>query len=198
MTTAGEAERWWRDLEGRIRPFVARRVASPADVDDVLQDVFVRMQKGLGAVRDERLAPWLFAVARSAIAEYRRDRARHPLTRKGEHPIESADDEPDERERAALEGALAGCVARFVRELPSPYREAITLVEIEGMSQKQAAEVLGLSHSGMKSRVQRGREQLRAMFERACALELDARRRVTDCAPRACDGCAPGADQDAS
>jgi len=42
----------WQEVETRLRPFVARRV-SPGDVDDVMQDIFVRMQRGLTALRDE-------------------------------------------------------------------------------------------------------------------------------------------------
>ena len=59
----------WQEVETRLRPFVARRV-SPSDVDDVMQDIFVRMQKGLAALRDEpRFTSWLFLIARSAVAE---------------------------------------------------------------------------------------------------------------------------------
>src|SRR3954447_22963073 len=68
-----------RDLEAKLRPFIARRV-SPSDVDDVLQDVFLRVQRGVAAIRDdERFGPWVYQVARSAIAEQLRARARHPL-----------------------------------------------------------------------------------------------------------------------
>lgn len=79
---------------------------------------------------------------------------------------------------------LTECVAFFVARLPSPYREAITLTELQGMSQREAAEMLGVSLSGVKSRVQRGRQRIRRMFEECCEMSLDARGRVTDCAPR--------------
>lgn len=84
-----------------------------------------------------------------------------------------------------LEAELAECVALFAARLRSPYREAITLTELEGMTQKDAAEMLGLSISGMKSRVQRGREQIRRMFEECCEISVDARGHVVDCTPRA-------------
>ncbi len=84
VSSAGVA---WHDVAARLRPFVARRVA-PAEIDDVLQDIFVRMQRGLPALRDDdRFTSWLFQVARSAIAEHARTRARHPL---------AAGDPPDE------------------------------------------------------------------------------------------------------
>jgi RNA polymerase sigma-70 factor (ECF subfamily) len=186
METARPAasEQALRDIEQRLRPFIARRVASPADVDDVIQEVFVRLARGLPSLRDgERLSSWLFAVARNAIVDHHRSRARNPVAEPAEAPAEEVEDAEPLREE------LTGCVARFVTMLPDEFREAIVLVELEGVSQKDAAAMLGLSHSGMKSRVQRGRAALRRMFERACALEIDARRRVIECQPRSCGGC---------
>lgn len=188
MIEAG-ARAAWRDLEARLRPFVARRVASPADVDDVVQDVFLRMQRGLPGLReDERFGPWVYQVARSAVAEHRRQAARHPLAA-GE-PSEEPAPEPEEDDRA-VERDLAMYVAPFIAMLPSPYREALALTELEGVSQKDAAAMLGISVSGMKSRVQRGRARLREALEGCCEIALDARGRVMACQPRP-DGRAPG------
>src|SRR5262245_32541043 len=54
----------WKNLDGMLRPFVERRMAVAADVDDVLQEIFLRVQRGLAGLRDEqRFGPWLFAVA---------------------------------------------------------------------------------------------------------------------------------------
>jgi RNA polymerase sigma-70 factor (ECF subfamily) len=175
-----------RELEQRLRPFVARRLPSP-DVDDVLQDVFVRLHRALPQLREEeRFGPWMYRVARSAIAESLRQRARHPLTK--EEPREIAEPAPEE---AAEVGAcaLAGYLGQLIARLPSPYREAITLTELEGMTQHAAAERSGLSVSGMKSRVQRGREQLRELIEECCKVDLDARGHVLDCEPRDPEAC---------
>ena len=68
--------------------------------------------------------------------------------------------------------------------LASPYREALTLTELQGMTQKSAAEMVGVSLSGMKSRVQRGREHLRALFEDCCEIALDVRGHVVGFEPR--------------
>lgn len=72
----------------------------------------------------------------------------------------------------------------FVAMLPSPYREALTLTELEGMTQKDAAFMLGISLPAMKSRVQRGREKLRETLEACCHIALDARGAVVSCEPR--------------
>lgn len=172
----------WRDVEARLRPFVARRIAAP-EVDDILQDVFVRMQRGLGALRDEeRVTSWLFQIARSSVAEHLRARARHPLP---DAPVDDPVAPPREDDRDAAR-ALAGCVSVFVARLPSPYREAVTLVELEGLTAREAADMAGISVSGMKSRVQRGRVQLRQLFDECCEIALDVRGKPTDFTPRRC------------
>jgi RNA polymerase sigma-70 factor, ECF subfamily len=171
----------WQDVASRLRPFIARRVSS-TDIDDVLQDVFIRMQRGLAGLRDEeRFTSWLFQIARSSVAEHQRSRARHPLPDAvpEEAPVETSDDDRD------ASRTLSACVSVFVARLPSPYREAVTLVELEGLTTREAADMVGISVSGMKSRVQRGRAQLRQMFEECCEIALDARGKVTDFAPRA-------------
>ena len=180
------ANELWQDAAERLRPLVARQLPA-ADVDDVLQDVFIRMQRGIGALRDEqRFSSWLFQVARSSVAEHIRGKARHPVAANDDTAAEAAlaldsTDVDDDREASRL---LSACVSLFVAQLPSPYREAVTLVELEGLTARQAAEMVGISHSGMKSRVQRGRAQLRELFERCCEIALDSRQKVTGFTPR--------------
>lgn len=173
----------WSEVAAKLRPFVAKRVGA-ADTDDVLQDVLVRMHRGLGGLADDqRFTAWMYMVARSAIAEYGRTRARHPIAESRELVAEPCDDD-----RAAAT-ALAGCLTAFVARLPSPYREAITLVELEGMTIRDAAAMSGISLSGMKSRVQRGRAQLRDLLDDCCAIALDVRGKVTDIVPRSRCSC---------
>lgn len=182
-----EAPAPWQEMAARLRPFVARRVP-PGELDDVMQDVFVRMQRGLPTLRDEqRFTSWLFQIARNSVADHLRSRARHPLS----HDVEAEQPaEPDDDDREAAR-SLSSCVSMFVAQLDSPYREAVTLVELEGLTAREAADMAGISVSGMKSRVQRGREQLRKLFDACCEIALDARGKVTDFSPRAkpCPSC---------
>jgi RNA polymerase sigma-70 factor (ECF subfamily) len=155
-------------------------VHAPADVDDVLQEIFLRIQKGLAGLRDEeRFGPWVYRVARSAIADHLRRTLRNALS-SDEQPEPLSEDEDENM----VEQELATYVTPFVAALPSPYREALTLTELEGLTQKDAAVMLGVSISTMKSRVQRGRVRLRELFEACCEIALDARGRVTACEPR--------------
>ncbi len=159
-------------LREQLRPFVERRVRVAADVDDVLQDIFLRVHRGLPNLRDaERFGPWIYRVARNAITDRSRAQRREAkLT--GEETAPADDDGLEAADR------LAACIAPFVARLPSPYREAVALVDIEGVAHKAAARMLGLSVPGVKSRVQRGRAKLRGMFAECCRLEFDARRRL--------------------
>jgi len=178
----------WQDVAARLRPFIARRV-SPTEIDDVMQDVFIRMQRGLPTLREEdRFTSWLFQIARSSVAEHMRTRARHPIADPDADADQPAEPSDDDREAAR---ELSGCVSLFVAQLPSPYREAVTLVELEGLTMREAAEMAGISVSGMKSRVQRGREQLRTLFDNCCEIALDARGKPTDFTPRVqpCKSC---------
>lgn len=172
----------YQEIEGLLRPFIARRV-SAADVDDVVQDVFVRVQRALPDLKDEQsLAPWLYQVARSAIAEAQRQRGRQPVLA-GDEALERPIAGP-EASPTPLEEEVASYLARLIAHLDSPYREAITLTELQGLTQQAAANALGVSLAAMKSRVQRGREKLRALLEDCCTIAVDARGRVIDCVPR--------------
>jgi RNA polymerase sigma-70 factor (ECF subfamily) len=177
-----EARGAWRELEAKLRPYVSRRVP-PSDVDDVVQETFVRVYRGLPKLTaEERFGAWVYRVAGSAIMDHLRRRGRHPLT----HATAEAET-ADAHGAASDDGPepdLSECVASFVARLPSPYREAVTLTELQGLSQKEAADMVGVTLSGMKSRVQRGRERIRRMFEECCEIALDCRGRVTECTPR--------------
>lgn len=176
----------WTDVAARLRPFVAHRVP-PSDIDDVVQDVLVRLHRGLPDLRDDdRFSAWMFQVARNAIADKGRIDARAPIDADDLDETPAPPTSDDDRETAS---ALAGCVSLFVAQLPSPSREAITLVELEGRTAKEAAEMVGISVSGMKSRVQRGRAQLRELFEQCCVIAVDVRGKPIDFTPRVPPSC---------
>ena len=106
--------------------------------------------------------------------------------------------EPDAAAERAAEAELAPCLTAMVGRLPEPYRTAITLTSLQGVTQADAARQVGLSISGMKSRVQRGREQLRQMLVTCCAIAVDVRGGVSDFylrEPGACAGPSPATSE---
>jgi RNA polymerase sigma-70 factor, ECF subfamily len=169
----------WQEIERHLRPFVARRLSDPHDQADVMQDIYLRIQAGVADLRaTELFGPWVYQVARSAVADHGRSRARHPLPTNAPSDADERSAPPADEEEGSAERELATYIAVFVAALPSPYREAITLTELQGMTQKDAAEMLGISLSGMKSRVQRGRRQIQEMLQACCEIALDARGHV--------------------
>jgi RNA polymerase sigma-70 factor (ECF subfamily) len=177
--TCSEGRVSWAELEDRLRPFIQKRVAGEADAEDVLQEVLLRVYRGIGRLEEEeRFDAWMYRIARNAITDHLRSRQKHPIAADGHEPIAIEEEEAD------VARDLAQCLSGFVGMLPSPYREAITLTELEGRTQREAAEMLGVSLSGMKSRVQRGRAKLREMLEECCEIALDARGHVVDYEPR--------------
>ena len=176
----------WHEVHQGLRAFIAKRVADEAAAEDLSQEVFMRMQRGLGGLKKQsRLVPWIYQIARHAIIDHYRARDRQP-----EQPVGLAGDlETFQSASLPLESSegsgqlrreLAGCLRPMIERLSEDYLQAITLVDLEGMTQHKAAARLGLSVSGMKSRVQRGRRQLRDMLESCCVIALDRRRGVAD------------------
>jgi RNA polymerase sigma-70 factor (ECF subfamily) len=175
----------WHDFADRLGGFIRQRVGDAAAAEDIRQDVFVKMQNRLGQLRDfTKVESWLYQIARNAIADH--FRARRPTTELPETlAAETSEQEP------CLDG-LTSALRRMVDELPQPYREAIMLAELDGLTQQAIAMSLGISLSGAKSRVQRGRALLKKMIGDCCSIALDHRGGVMDCEPRngkACQEC---------
>ena len=175
----------WAELAEPLRRYVGRRVNDPHAADDVTQDVMLKVQARLASMPPgERVAAWVFGIARNAVVDhYRAQRARHHADVE-DVGAAVADAEDDEREQRAVVGELAGCLRGMVDRLPGPYRDALTLADLEGVSQQEVAARLGISLSGAKSRVQRARQQLRGMLLACCTVERDARGQVIDYASR--------------
>ena len=189
----------WQELHGNLRAFIARRVHNRDDVDDLVQRVLLQIVKGLGTLRDaERLHAWVYRTARNIVVDYYRSAGgRRKLAAGDALDLESADaaapEWSDDDDGAALR-ELAACLAPMLSRLSPAYQEAIRIVDLEGATQQEAAQRAGVSLSGMKSRVQRGRRQLRAVLEACCRIDLDRRGRISAYAARhpdacGCDGC---------
>jgi RNA polymerase sigma-70 factor (ECF subfamily) len=166
-------------MHQRLHGFVARRVNNPADVDDLVQDIFVRIHERIATVEQaDRVHAWAYQIARNVISDYYRERLRHrerPATEAElDIPVELDDDDGS----AASE--LAHCLAPIMARLPESYRQAVELTEIHGMTQAAAASQLDLSVSGMKSRVQRGRRQMKELLLDCCQVAIDRRGGVID------------------
>lgn len=185
-------EELWQLLHEGLRAFIAKRVDDHGHVDDILQEVFVRVHRQIDSVNDpSRIVSWIYQITRNTIIDhYRKPGQQREIPTGLSSDLDLHDETPkkpemsdrDEGEKPRLE--LAGCLRPMIERLSQNYRDAITLVEIDGLTQQAAAKQMGISLSGMKSRVQRGRKQLKQMLEDCCVIELDRRGGVTDYHPR--------------
>ena len=168
----------WEAFHRRLYTFIRKRVNDPQDAEDILQEVFLRVHTRLDSLRDEeRLSPWLYQVARHAVIDYYR--TRRPNTALPEHfPVESEFSESN----PAVE--IASGLEFMITNLPEKYRSALMLSEIQGIKHKDIAAQLGLSLSGVKSRVQRGGELLRQDLWSCCHFEFDRSGRLMHYEPR--------------
>ncbi len=170
-----QTESLWRAYRGQLLAFVRRHVDDDATAEDLLQEVFLRMHRNPDEPANPRA--WLYRVTRNAIADHYR--ARRPTEAL---PEGLPAPEADRSERAVRE--LAECLQPMIERLPERYREAVYLSEVEGRTQREIAEHEGISLSGAKSRVQRGRARLREMLTACCAIEQDRAGRIHDYEPR--------------
>ncbi len=165
----------WEEHKASLRGYVARRVPDRDAVDDILQEVFLKAHQNLHALKSRgSIAAWLFRIASNAIADHYR--ARKPWIQLPDE-LESPAPEPD------LLGELAACLQPLIDDLPETYRAALVLSEIEGLPQAEVARRFGISLSGAKSRVQRGREKLRQRLHDCCVIET-GQQGVIDFEPR--------------
>lgn len=172
----------WTTLNIPLERFIRSRVPDAQTADDLLQDVYVKIHTHLDSVRDEeRLRAWVYKIARNVIHDYYR--SQKPTDELPDALIQIEDDDEDITERLAIS------VRSMIDLLPAEYREALILTEIDGLTQAELAERRGISVSGAKSRVQRGRKLLRALLYECCHFEFDRLGKVIDYYPR-CDECA--------
>ncbi len=182
-------ERIWSDLRDRIGGYVRHQVGNREEAEDLIQEAFLKIHQNVNSLNDEKATDaWVYRLVRNTIIDHRRRQASRPQGREAlelEDVLLSQPAEVDEQEDRRLRREITDCLLPVIHELPAEQQEALRLVDLEGMSQSEAARKVGISLSGMKSRVQRGRAGLRRTIEACCALERDARGTIVDC--HSCD-----------
>lgn len=174
----------WREFRARLLGFVGRRVADPQAAEDIVQEVMLRIHRQASSLEQPAaISAWVNQIARNAVIDhYRSAVTRRELPAGAEVGQDLAF--PSEPESGALRSELAGCLSPLLARLPPAYREALLLTEFEGMTQAAAASRLGLTASGMKSRVQRARARLREQIIDCCQIEQDRRGAIISYQPR--------------
>jgi RNA polymerase sigma-70 factor (ECF subfamily) len=170
----------WTHLSTDLRQFIRRRVSDDHAADDLLQETFLRIHRNLGTLHDsDRLAAWVYQIARNVVRDHHRKAVNSTLALADVDPADDCDDHLNRLRWRGVEWLGA-----MIRSLPEGYREVLQLAEIEGLTQQEVAGKFGITLSGAKSRVQRGRKLLRQALDKCCIFQLDHAGRPMDCTPR--------------
>lgn len=159
----------WRDLHHELRRFIYTKVGDESLTDDLLQETFLKIHLAIGSLKDSsKLTAWVYQIARNAITDhFRKAKPHEPIT----DLAPMAEDAPDYQN-------LSRCIGSKVSALPEKYRQAIVLTTFGDLPQTELAGYLGISYSGAKSRVQRGREKLTGMVADCELVETDEQGKV--------------------
>jgi RNA polymerase sigma-70 factor (ECF subfamily) len=153
----------------RVYGALRRFGLNDGEADEVSQEVFLRAWRGLARFEERaQFSTWLYRIA---FNEAQRRRSRRALPRAapdadGNDPIAALPESPDLAPDAqTLSHEFEQIVDRSLAQLPAEWRDAVVLRDIEGLSTEEAAEVIGVRQAAFKSRLHRGRMQLRSLLE---------------------------------
>jgi len=165
----GELVRRYQD---RIYTVISGMVADREDALDLVQETFVKAYMALDRFRQEAgFYTWLYRIAVHLCIDYSRKRKRRqeplPLDQYLLHDpsVEPEDPSPAcDPERAAINQHLRAAIRTALQRLSEPFRTAIILHDVEGLSQEEVARIMKCPRGTAKSRIQRGRYQLRDLL----------------------------------
>lgn len=157
----------------KIMRTILKKIESQAVADDIMQEVFLKIAKHEEKAQNlENLCGYMHQIAHNMVIDYFRQ-IRKNITLQDFENRTSETQEPNSINPPNVQFHLT--------QLPEKYQEALHWVEIEGKSQKEVAEILNISYSGLKSRVQRGRTLLKEQILKCCNYEFDTYGNIIKC-----------------
>lgn len=162
-------ESLWNDFHIPVQAFVKKRISNEKDIEDILQEVFIKIHTNINGLKDsDKVAPWIYKIAHNTIIDYYRKANRMgKLVPVPEDLVNNTSEDMDGNRE------IAKCLKDMIDHLPDKYREALLLTDFGDLTQRELGLKLGLSLSGAKSRVQRGRKMLKEMLLACCIIEFD-------------------------
>jgi len=164
-----------------------RRLVGEADAEDVAQEAFVKISRSLDGFRgDSQLSTWIYRIAtNTAMDHLRKPSTKQPAKQRNGA---SEDDETDEdmavdstplHDTLLIRKDMNDCIRGLVNDLPGNYRSVLVLSDLEGLTNGEIAEVLGLTLDTVKIRLYRARRQLKRSMDHACHLYRDGRNELS-------------------
>jgi len=167
----------WEQFSTELGKFICRQMNHNVMCQDLLQEVFLKIYINIEKVKAaDNIRAYLYRIANNVITDhYRRNQ------QVGQALAVQCPDLAEEAVKPHDAYKLADCLRPMINTLPEIYRQALIMTDLDGYTQKQYAEISGISVSGAKSRVQRAREQLKELILQCCEYEFDKYGNIISC-----------------
>jgi RNA polymerase sigma-70 factor (ECF subfamily) len=179
----------FREYRRPIYNYLLRMTQNQAEAEDLTQETFVRVHRSLPTFRGEAsLSTWLYRIATNvSFDHFRRRTTRLAGTALSLEKIEFVEDRgsdaPSSPEQLTACSEMSACVQAFVQGLPPDHRVVLVLKELQGLKNREIAEVLDCSLATVKIRLHRARTKLREALNAGCDFTHDERN-VFVCEPK--------------
>ncbi len=157
----------WEDVAQRygrkIYNFAYRLTGNPDDAADLVQEVLLRVRKGLSGYSPGSFEGWLWRITRNAFLDGVRRKSRRPETTlpEGDHHALGSSPSPDE---VLASVRLSDDVQAALLKLPYAFREAVVLCDVVGLTYDEIADATDIPVGTVRSRIHRGRKMLRGLL----------------------------------
>ena len=155
----------WDEFSSILRNYILGKVKDKSLSEDLLQEVFIKIHLNIDKIQKKQsIKSWVFTIAKNTIIDFFKSESKR-FSNLAEFAKEIDDVEEEHTAKT--------CALPLIKNLPSKYKEAMILSEIEGLRQVEVAKKLNISLSGAKSRIQRGRDLLKQGFIDCCDYKIN-------------------------
>ena len=165
----------WNNLQNELKGFVYKRVKDRALTEDIVHDVFLKVQDKVQQLREsDKIFGWIYQITRNTIMDHYRKHAK--AIKPSDIDWESSPSNFNE--------CVSGVIAELIPTLPDKYRIPLEMTELQNLSQLEVAEKLNLSYTAAKARVQRARKMLKDKINEVLIVKTDGYGNVILCKDR--------------
>lgn len=148
-------------VHGHVHRWASSLAATPEDAEEITQDVLVRMYRNLSGFRGEsRLTTWLYRVTRNAATDHSRRGRRHRADRSLDEASQLAARNAEPLRRVHAQG-LSSQVESAFRSLPDRQREVLDLVDFQGFTSVEVADMLNVKPVSVRASLFKARRAIR-------------------------------------
>jgi RNA polymerase sigma-70 factor, ECF subfamily len=167
----------------RVKRVIRGLVRDEWLADDLTQETFVRVQNHLSDLKDPaKLSSWIFRIAYNLCQDHFREAGKSVIVDNAEEQEMEILDE-DSVQKEFEQHQMSQCVQIEIDRLPEPLRTVLFLSDVMEFSQREIAEVVGITVENVKVRLHRARKKLKELLELKCTFEIDERN-VLVCEPK--------------